>query len=63
MKNKLTTDSIKWHLKDHGKMAEAGYHNKLQYLETELKILLRIEQATAALSQLKPICLDNNISL
>ena len=53
-------------LNDHSIMAEAGYRNKLQVVsddDSKPEILSRIAQATVALSKLKPICRDNNISL
>ena len=47
-------------------MAEAWYRNKLQDVSddgSKPEILSRIAQATVALTKLKPICRDNNISL
>ena len=65
------TTQCQWHLEiDKGKMAEAGHCNKLKYLEAVVsddgpkpEILSRIAQATAALTKLKLIWRDNNISL
>ena len=60
-----------WHPeRDKGKRAEAGYCKSFKYLGAVVsddgskpEILARIAQATAALTKLKPIWRDNNISL
>ena len=70
-KTKLMTNSANGIQRDKGKRTEVGHCNKLQvpwsscFLDDYSKpeVLLRIAQATAALTQLKPIWRDNNISL
>ena len=70
-KTKLMTNSAKQLYQDrnNGKRTEAGYCNKLQvpwsssFHGSKPKALSRIAQATAALTKLKPIWRDNNISL
>ena len=60
-----------WHPeRDKGKRTEVGHCNKLKYLGAVVsddgskpEVLSRIAQATAALTKLKPIWRDNNISL
>ena len=60
-----------WHPeRDKGKRAEAGHCNSFKNLGAVVsddgskpEVLSRIEQATAALTKLKPIWRDNNISL
>ena len=52
--------------RDKGKGAEVGHCNKLQVPWSSCfkpEVLSRIAQATAALTKLKPIWRDNNISL
>ena len=67
-KTKLMTNSTNDIQRDKSKRANAGYCNKIKvsYVSddgSKLEILSRIAQATAALTKLKPIWRDNNISL
>ena len=70
-KTKLMTNRCQWHPeRDKGKRTEVGHCNKLQVLGaivsdngSKPEVLSRIAQATAALTKLKPIWRDNNISL
>ena len=55
-------------MRNKGKRTEVGHCNKLQVAVvsddgSKPEVLSRIEQATAALTKLKPIRRDNNISL
>ena len=69
-KTKLMTNSANGIQRDKGKRTEVGHCNKLQVPWTVVsddgskpEVLSRIAQATAALTKLKPIWRDNNISL
>ena len=69
-KTKLMTNSANGIQRDKGKRTEVGHCNKLQVPWTVVsddgskpEVLSRIAQAVAALTKLKPIWRDNNISL
>ena len=69
-KTKLMTNSANGIQREIIKRTEVGHCNKLQYLGAVVlddgskpEVLSRIAQATAALTKLKPIRRDNNISL